>query len=213
MTYNLCQEQTLEIEGLTMLKQLLGSRIRVTILKLFVFNPDKEYYIREIERLTREPFDPLRMELRRLENTGLLKSHTSGRQKYYSINSKHTLFPDIKSIILKTVGIGDLLKSAFDKKDDVSVAFIYGSYAKDLEHTESDIDLFVIGNISSRQLQGVISDIESKTKREINHSIYSLEELKEKYKSKNNFIIGVLKGAKIFLKGDENGLRKLVRDR
>jgi len=196
-----------------MLKQLLGSRTRISILKLFVFNPEKEYYIREIERLTKEPFDPLRMELRRLENIGLLKSRTSGRQKYYSINPKHALFPDIKSIILKTVGIGDLLKNTFDKKDDIFMAFIYGSYAKDVECAESDIDLFVIGNISSRELQGVISDIEGETKREINPTIYSLEELKEKYKSKNNFIIGVLKGHKIFLKGDEDGLRKLVRDR
>ena len=153
------------------------------------------------------------MELRRLENMGLLKSRTSGRQKYYSVNPDYTLFPDIKSIILKTVGIGDLLKTAFDKKDDISIAFIYGSYAKDIEHAESDIDIFAVGNISAKELQGAISDIEGKTKREINPTIYSLEELKEKYKSKNNFITGVLKGPKIFLKGDENGLRKLVRDR
>jgi predicted nucleotidyltransferase len=92
------------------------------------------------------------------------------------------------------------------------MAFIYRSYAKDIEHAESDIDIFVIENISSKELQGVISDIESKTKREINPTIYSIEELREKYKSKNNFIAGVLKGPKIFLKGDEHGLRKLVRD-
>ncbi len=205
--------EEMQEKGLAMLKQLLGSRTRISIFKLFVFNPDKEYYIREIERLTKEPFDPLRMELRRLESMGLLKSRTSGRQKYYSVNSNHTLFTDIKSIILKTVGIGDVLKSAFSKKDDILIAFIYGSYAKDVEHTESDIDIFVVGNISSKQLQSIISDIEGKTKREINHTIYSLKELKEKYKSKNNFVAGVLRGPKIFLTGDENALRKLVRDR
>ena len=196
-----------------MLKQLLGSRIRVSILKLFVFNPDTEYYIREIERLTKEPFDPLRMELHRLENIGLLKSRSSGRQKYYSMNANHTLFPDIKSIILKTVGIGDLLKSAFSKKDDIFAAFIYGSYAKNMEHTESDIDIFIVGDISAKDLQGIISDIENKTTREINPTVYSQEELGEKYKSKNNFITAVLKGPKIFLKGDENVIRKLVSDR
>jgi len=196
-----------------MLKQLLGSRIRISILKLFVFNPGKEYYIREIERLTKEPFDPLRMELRRLENIGLLKRRTSGRQKYYSMNPRHALFPDIKSIILKTVGIGDLLRSTFNNKDNILLAFIYGSYAKDAEHTQSDIDIFVIGNIPSKELQGIISDIENKTKREINSAVYSLEELRAKYKSKNNFIRGVLKEQKIFLKGNEDGFKKLVRDR
>jgi len=195
-----------------MLKQLFGSRTRISALKLFVFNPDKEYYIREIERITKEPFDPLRMELRRLANMGLLKSRTSGRQKYYSMNTFHKLFPDIKSIILKTVGIGDLLGSALSR-EDIEIAFVYGSYAKDAEHAESDIDIFVIGDISSKDLQAVVSDIENTAKREINPTVYSLKELREKYKSKNSFITGVLKGQKIFLKGDENGLRKLVRNR
>ena len=129
------------------------------------------------------------------------------------MDPNHLLFPDIKSIILKTVGIGDLLKKAFDKKDDIFAAFIYGSYAKNDEHIESDIDIFIAGNISSRELQGIISDIENKTKREINSTIYSQEELRKKYKLKNNFITGVLKGQKIFLKGDESGFRKLVQDK
>jgi predicted nucleotidyltransferase len=198
--------------GVFMLKQLFGSRTRISVLKLFVFNPDKEYYIREIERLTKEPFDPLRMELRRLAEMGLLKSRISGKQKYYCMNTEYNLFPEIKSIILKTVGVGDLLGKALNR-DDVNTAFIYGSYAKDVEHSESDIDIFVVGDISSKELQSGISDIENVTKREINPTIYSLEELKKKYKSKNNFIAGVMEGRKIFLKGDESGLRKLVQDR
>jgi len=196
-----------------MLKKLVGSRIRINIFKLFIFNPEKEYYVREIERLTGEAFDPVRRELISLESIGLLKSRISGRQKYYSINSAHTLFPEVKSMILKTVGIGDTLKSSLEKRDDIQIAFIYGSYAKDTERAESDIDLFVIGSIPSRDLQEIISEIENQTKREINPTIYSMKEFQEKHKSKNNFISNVLKEPKIFLKGDENGLRKLVRAR
>ena len=196
-----------------MLKKLFGSRIRINILKLFIFNPKKEYYVREIERLIDEAFDPVRRELIRLESIGLLKSRISGRQKYYSIDSTHTLFPEVKSMILKTVGIGDTLKSAMEHRNDIQAAFIYGSYAKNTEDLESDIDLFVIGNILSRDLQEIISGIESQTKREINPTVYSAQELKEKHKSKNHFISNVLKEQKIFLKGDEDGLRKLVRTR
>ena len=49
--------------------------------------------------------------------------------------------------------------------------------------------------------------------REINATIYPLKELKEKHKAKNHFILSVLKEPKIFLKGDEDGIRKLVQDR
>lgn len=196
-----------------MLKKLLGSRTRISILKLFIFNPKKEYYVREIERLTGEAFDPARRELIRLESIGLLKSRVSGRQKYYSIDSNHTLFPEVKSMILKTVGIGDVIKSEMEHRNDIQSAFIHGSYAKNTEDIESDIDLFVIGSILSKDLQEIVSNAESQTKREINPTVYSAEELKEKHKAKNHFVTAVLKGPKIFLKGDEDGLRKLVSGR
>jgi predicted nucleotidyltransferase len=192
------------------LKKLLGSRTRINILKLFVLNPKQDYYVREIARLTKEPFDPARKELAQLEFIGLLKSRVSGRQKYYSVNTDHVLFPEFKLIILKTVGIGDAIRSEIDKRGDIIIAFIYGSYAKDMENIDSDIDLFVVGDISSMDLQEIISGIEAETKREINSTIYSSKELKVRYKTKNNFVTEVFKGPKIFLKGDENGFRKLV---
>ena len=196
-----------------MLKKLIGSRTRINILKLFVLNPKQDYYVREISRLTKEPFDPARRELMQLEEIGLLKSKLSGRQKYYSINTGYALFQEFKSMILKTVGIGDVIRLKTGKRDDILVAFIHGSYAKNREDIESDIDLFVVGDISSMDLQEIISGIEAETKREINFTIYSSRELKARYKTKNNFIMEVFKGPKIFLKGDENGFRKLVSAR
>lgn len=193
-----------------MLKAILGSRTRINILKLFVFNPKKEYYVREIERLIKTSFDLVRRELIHLETIGLLKSRVSGKQKYYTLNTEHMLFPEFKSMILKTVGIGDIIQGAIKNRNDILIAFIYGSYAKNSENSESDIDLFVIGDILSADLQESVSEVESQTKREINPTVYSLKEFKEKYKAKNHFVLSVIKEPKIFLKGDEDGLRKLV---
>lgn len=194
-----------------MLKKLIGSRTRISVLKLFIFNPKSQYYIREIARLTKEPFDPVRRELMRLDEIGLVKSRLSGRQKYYSINASHTLFPEFKSMILKTSGTGDIIRSSIGKRNDVITAFIYGSYAKNKENIESDIDLFVVGDISSMDLQEAVSGIEAESKREINPTVYSVKELKARYKTKNSFIREIFSSPKIFLKGDENGFRKLVR--
>jgi len=196
-----------------MIKKLLGSRTRMNILKLFVFNPKRDFYTREIERLIKGPFDPMRRELINLESTGLLRSRISGRQKYYSINTAHPLFPEFKSMILKTVGIGDTLKNTVKDKNDIAAAFIYGSYARNVEELESDIDIFVVGGISSKDLRAAISEIEGRTMREINSVVYSAKELKEKYRAKNHFVSSVLKGPKIFLKGDERALRELASGR
>ena len=193
-----------------MLKTIFGSKTRINILKLFIFNPEREYYVREIERLIKTSFDLVRRELIHLETIGLLKSRVSGKQKYYTLNTEHMLFPEFKSMILKTAGIGDIIQGAIKDRNDILVAFIYGSYAKDTENAESDIDLFVVGDISSTDLQESVSEVESQTKREINPTVYSPKEFKEKYKAKNHFVLSVIKEPKIFLKGDEDGLRKLV---
>ena len=196
-----------------MLQKLMGSKTRVKILTLFIINPKREYYAREIERELKSNFEAIRTELINLEKIGLLRSRISGKQRYYSINTGHVLFPEFKSMILKTVGLGSVLKNAFKEANKIEIAFIYGSYAKNAEDVESDIDLFVIGSVSIRDLQTVISDIESKFQREINPTIYPREELQSKFRSKNHFILSVLKEPKIFLKGDEHGLRELVKDR
>jgi predicted nucleotidyltransferase len=196
-----------------MLQKLMGSKTRVKILTLFIINPKREYYSREIERELGSNFEAIRTELINLEKIGLLRSRISGKQRYYSINAEHTLFPEFKSMILKTIGLGDVLKNAFRDADKIEVAFIYGSYAKNSEEAESDIDLFVIGGISMKDLQAVISDIENKFQREVNPTIYPREELRNKYRAKNHFILSILKEPKIFLKGDEHGLRELVKDR
>ena len=196
-----------------MLQKLMGSKTRAKILTLFIMNPKREYYTREIERELKSNFEAIRTELINLEKIGLLRSRVSGKKRYYSIKTEHALFPEFKSMILKTSGLGDVLKDAFKDTDKIDAAFIYGSYAKNAEDTESDIDLFVIGGISIKDLQAVISDIENKFQREINPTVYPQEELQDKLRAKNHFILSVLKEPKIFLKGDEHGLIELVKYR
>ena len=61
-----------------MLKAIFGSKTRINILKLFVFNPKKEYYVREIERLIKTSFDLVRRELIHLETIGFWKAAFPG---------------------------------------------------------------------------------------------------------------------------------------
>ena len=116
-------------------------------------------------------------------------------------------------MILKTVGLGDVLRSAVKDTAKIEVAFIYGSYARNSEDAESDIDLFIVGSIPIKDLQAAISNIENKFQREINPTVYPVNELQEKYRAKNYFILSVLKEPKIFMKGDSHGFRELVEDR
>jgi len=57
-----------------MLQKLFRSRTRVKLLTLFMMNPGREMYVREIARSTEENINAIRRELANLEEMGLLKS-------------------------------------------------------------------------------------------------------------------------------------------
>lgn len=57
-----------------MLGRLFGSNARVKILKLFLINPDKKYYIRQLSRDLKLQVNSVRRELDNLEKFGILAS-------------------------------------------------------------------------------------------------------------------------------------------
>jgi len=85
--------------------------------------------------------------LTKLAKIGFLNSAPSANQIYYSLNDKFPLYPELKSIVLKTSGMGDVLREYLGKAARIKYAFIYGSVARDTEKESSDIDLMIIGDI------------------------------------------------------------------
>jgi hypothetical protein len=126
------------------------------------------------------------------------------------VDREFFLFPELKGIILKTTGMGLFLREKLENEYRIKIAFIYGSYAANQETTTSDIDLFVIGEIPSKELHAAVMETERVVHREINYTLFSPGEFCQKVRGRNGFVLNVLEGPKIFLKGDEDALRSLV---
>jgi predicted nucleotidyltransferase len=94
--------------------------------------------------------------------------------------------------------------------DDIRIAFIYGSYARNTENTDSDIDLAIIGNISGRKVAGLLAGVKSELKREINFAVYPESEFRGKISGGNHFLAGLLKEPKIFLIGNSHDLKRIA---
>lgn len=193
-----------------MLQKLFSSRVRVEILSVFLMNPKRELYVREIERLTGEDYKNVSMELRNLEEIGLLSSRNEGNLKYFSLNKGFVIYEELKSIFMKTKGAVGIIREAVSTKRHIDYAFIYGSFATGEERAESDIDVMVIGEISLEEVLRLIRGPEEKLSREINVSLYDLQEMRKRVKDRNPFIMEVLEGSKIMLVGDEDELRRVI---
>jgi len=148
----------------------------------------------------------IRRELLKFQEDNLFETQRTGNLLYYSLNTKHPLFKELKNIVSKTVGVEGLLKKTLSSIKNIDFAFIYGSFACGKEKFASDIDLMIIGKPDDSLLYGSISEMEKKLEREINPSVYSTEEYKMKKKDENSFIADLLKNPKIMLIGKENDL-------
>jgi len=193
------------------LEELFSSQARVAILKLLLLNGDGRFYLREIATLTEQPVQAVQRELPKLERIGLLDHTVHGNRKYYQVNRDCPIFPELKSIFLKTVGLGDALREYLSKEvGGIEVAFIYGSYATGEESIASDIDLFVVGNIGAMELSTALAPARSELAREINPVVMTPQEFRTKVAAKNHFVLSLLEQPKTFLVGNAEDLESLA---
>lgn len=163
--------------------QLTKSKTREKILQLFFSDPEKKYYLRELERLLKVTVGNIRRELIILEKTGLFKHEANGREVYYFLNKQASFFEDIKNLISKTIGAEGALKKELSGIRGIKRAFIFGSFAKKNELPASDIDLMVIGKVDENLLIDKISQLEKFLRREINYHLIDEDEWQKKRQS------------------------------
>jgi predicted nucleotidyltransferase len=197
-----------------MLETILGSKLRAKVLGWLFSHPDERYFVRQLTGLLKEDSTNVSRELIRLEKTGVLVSTKEGKQKYYQVNRKSPLFNELHGLILKTVGVADIIKKALEPRiADIKLALIFGSVAKRTENRFSDIDLLVVGNITFGEVVDLLSPAEGTLNRELNPVVYTLAEFNRRLSENHYFISDILSGDKIFVVGDENELQSLVGKR
>lgn len=193
------------------LSEILSSKIRAEVFRLFFGLNDDALHMREIERRTGFAIGTIQAELKKLVRLELLIKRKDGNRLYYCANRDHPLYPDIRNIVLKTVGLTDIFKHALAKEKDARCAFIFGSAARNEMQAGSDIDLMVIGNIGLRRVTELLSGLSQQIGREITPHVLRPEEFKKRKKENNHFLSQVLAGPKFFIKGDADELEAMGR--
>ena len=196
---------------MSLLSEILSSKIRADIFRLLFGVTDTELHMREIERRSGYAIGTIQAELKKLLRLDLVISRRDGNRLYYRANKDHPLYADIKRIVLKTAGLAEVLRSALRQDQSIDIAFVFGSIAKGEEKSGSDIDIVVIGGLGLRKLSGLLSGVPEQIGREINPHVFSVKEFKNRIAQKDHFISQVIKEPKIFIIGSENEFEAVVR--
>ena len=190
----------------------LGSALFTTtqqkVLGLLFGSPDRSFYANEIVRLAAVGTGAVQRELKRLASVGLLEVSLIGNQKHYRANKASPLFRELRSIVIKTFGLADILKASLSAvQHSIDTAFVYGSVAKGTDTARSDIDLFIISDeLSYADLVNELSDAEARLGRTVSPTLYTQQELRRKLKRGNAFLRKILQQPKVFLIGSERDL-------
>ena len=191
----------------TSIATALFGKVRRGILGLLYTHSDESYYLRQIARIVGVGQGAVHRELVNLSGAGLLIRSRRGNLVYYEANRNCPVFADLRGLIVRTAGVADVLRVALAPlADRITAALVYGSVARGAEKTDSDVDVMVIGDVDFGDIVSALRPAQDQLRREVNPSVFSSAEFRERIASKDHFITSVLREPKVILIGDENEL-------
>jgi predicted nucleotidyltransferase len=195
-------------ERMNSLAKLVCSGVRAEIFRVLFGLGAGELHLREIQRQTGFAIGTVRQDIGKLVKLGLVTRRQDGNRVYYAANPYHPLVSEIRQLVLKTVGLADVLAVAL-KSESIRSAFVFGSLANGTAQPESDIDLMVIGNIGLRKISSLLAGVGNRLGREINPHVLSPAEFDRRVREHDHFLSSVLATPKIFVVGSEHDLEAM----
>ncbi len=189
----------------------LFGHTRSALLALLYGHAEESFYLRQLIRTVGAGHGALQRELKHLTDMGLIVRRVQGNQVLYRANAQSPIFREIKSLITKTVGIHDAIRSALAALEaEIQVAFVYGSVARQKEQANSDVDLMVLGSAPFGEVVSALGPAQRVLGREINPTVFPISEFRSKLAAGNHFLRSVMKDKKLFVLGSEHELAKLA---
>ncbi len=188
--------------------EALFSNVQRRVLTVLFTNPDRSFFGGELIRLAASGSGAVQRELQRLESAGLVTVQQVGRQKHYRANAAAPVFAELRSLMVKTSGIADPIRSALAPRlYEIRMAFVYGSIAKGDDKATSDVDLMVVSDtLAYGELFALLEPAAVTLARSINPTLYSASELRARRSEGNSFVNRVLEQSKIWVIGGEGDL-------
>jgi len=193
---------------------VLFGKTRRRVLGLLFGHPDRTLYLRQIVRQTGSAQGAVQQELETLTRAGLLRRTPQGRQVHFQARRDSPVFPELQSLLLKTVGLVDPLREALGPLEgQVLAAFVFGSAARGELRNDSDIDLFVVGDAGFDVVAKALVPAQERLGRDVNPTVYPPAEFRRKVRNGHHFVTSVLREPRLDVIGGSNELEGLGAQR
>jgi hypothetical protein len=161
-----------------MLETLISSRTRIKLLLKFFLNPRSTAYLRGLAEEFDESTNAIRVELNRFEDAGMLVTESQGNKKVYKANNQHPLFRDLQNLIIKYIGIDQIIEIVISRMGHLDKMYLIGDYAKGKD--TGIIDIVCVGEVDKKYLVNLVTKAEKLISRKIRFLTYTSSEWEHK---------------------------------
>lgn len=200
----------IQTEQFVAVADALFPKVRQRVLSLLYGEPQRSFYASELISIAQSGSGAVQRELQTLSEVGLISVRRLGKQKHYQANALAPIYPELRGLILKTVGLADILKMALAPiSGQIVLSFVFGSIAKSQDVSESDVDLLVVSDtLDYSDLYISLEQASEALGRTINPTLYSKDDFQVRRERDNSFIVRILQQPKIWLIGSDERLNE-----
>jgi predicted transcriptional regulator len=179
-----------------MIDALFGSKTRVKLLHLFLNNPGRAFYVREITRKIDEQINSVRRELANMLEVGIIRSDSSNNRLYYEVDQDYIFYEPLHQIFADASLAADAAQTEpndwqkkFRALGDVRVVIFAG---KLVHGSDSPIDLLVAGNASKTKLKHLVTALEKEEGGSLSYTVMSYEDFYYRLSVRDQFVSDML---------------------
>jgi predicted nucleotidyltransferase len=187
------------------LADALFPKVRQRVLAVLFGAPDRSYYANEVIALAQSGTGAVQRELTGLSEAGLLTVRRQGNQKHYQANASAPVFAELRSLVLKTLGLADVLRAALAPlAAQIDAAFIYGSVARQQDTARSDVDVMIVSStLGYGEVFGALESATVSLGRKVNPTLYTPADWTKRIEQDSAFVTRIWQQPKIWLLGNE----------
>ena len=149
-----------------MLDNLITSKTRLRLLIKFFISQANKAHLNGLANEFGESTNSIRKELNNLFNAGYLLKSKSNNKVEYNVNTDHPLYETMRKVVMKHLGIEDIVEVVLDRMGKVNEIILIGDYAEGID--SGKIEIVLTGKNLNLEY---ISNLEKKIEKLINRKV------------------------------------------
>lgn len=182
------------------LKELFGGELRYRILRALLEEEGRAFHLRGLAAAAGVDAGNAHRMLKRLIDLGLVEQVAGAPFPKYRARTDNPFYPELRRLFSRGRELVEAIRAVAQGMD--GTVAIYGSVARGEDRPQSDVDVLIIGPISTIMAQAAFKPVARAHARRINANAVTEADLVSQLDAGSAFWRDVLTGPLIKLKGD-----------